>query len=80
MFAVSSCGSNRAGRSSEPASSGAEDPVVKAWMSMDGLMQRAATGRILEVDAHLSRQSVVDNADVLEPLLQHHGSSFQVGT
>ena len=67
-----------AGSSANPANHGAEDPVIKAWMSMEGLMQRCAAGRILEVEAHLSRQSVVDNADVLEPVLQHYGPSSYV--
>lgn len=49
-------------------------PVVNAWMKLDLVVSRAAGGKIAEVGKKMDRQSVADNADVLEPLIQHFGT------
>ena len=53
-------------------------PVVSAWMKLDLLVSRAAGGKIAEVGKTLDRQSVSDNADVLEPLIQHFGTQAEL--
>ena len=73
-------GSDDATLSGAPAGAppGTSDSVIAAWMAMDGLMQRCAGGRILEVDQYLSRQTVVDNAEILEPVFRPYGSSSRL--
>ena len=45
-------------------------PVVKAWLSLPFLCSRAADGRLAHVMKDtIDRQTVADNAEMLEPLI-----------
>lgn len=52
-------------------------PVVKAWLQMPELVSRGATGKIPHInrDGDLTRQTVIDNVDILEPLIREFGTS-----
>ncbi|CAK9107354.1 unnamed protein product [Durusdinium trenchii] len=51
-------------------------PVVKAWLQMPELVSRGATGKIPHInrDGDLTRQTVIDNVDILEPLIREFGT------
>ena len=50
-------------------------PVLLSWLKLDGLVARAATGKIADVSVlPLTRETVADNAEVLEPVLREFGS------
>jgi len=49
-------------------------PVVKAWLSLPFLCSRAADGRLAHVMKDtIDRQTVADNAEMLEPLISEFG-------
>ncbi|CAL1132195.1 unnamed protein product [Cladocopium goreaui] len=48
-------------------------------MKLDLVVSRAAGGKIAEVGKKMDRQSVAENADVLEPLIQHFGTRPGIG-
>lgn len=49
-------------------------PVIAAWMKLDGLASRAAGGKIADISSlPLTRESVADNAEILEPLVREFG-------
>ena len=51
-------------------------PVLTSWSSMDVVMQRMATsGLILHCGKKLTRQTCIDNGDVLAPLINTYGYS-----
>ena len=56
----------------------AQDPVIEGWMALPYVTQRAAAGRLATVGKELNRQSVADNAELLEPLIEHYGSLSEV--
>ena len=60
--------------SSESLANEPQCPVVTAWMQLELVVSRAAGGKIAEVGQKMDRQSVSDNADILEPLIQHFGT------
>ena len=50
-------------------------PVLKAWSEIDAVVARAAAhGKITVTSGKLTRQSCIDNADVLLPLVNATGS------
>lgn len=55
-------------------------PVLTAWSSMDAVMQRMATaGLILYCSTgRLTRQTCIDNGDVLAPLINVYGYSSAI--
>lgn len=48
-------------------------PVVREWAGMEALMGRASTGRLAVAVGKLTRQTCVDNADLLIPLIKEFG-------
>ena len=52
-----------------------ECPVLAAWALMQPVMRRAAEGKLCIIGGAITRQTVADNVEVIEPLLQHLGSS-----
>lgn len=48
-------------------------PIISAWMKLDDLVSRAASGKIAIVGTSMDRQTVSENAEILEPLLLHLG-------
>ena len=64
--------------SSVPAPDGATDecPVIAAWRALDGLVERAGKdSRICFVGAAgISRQCVIDNAEILQPIINTFGA------
>ena len=54
----------------------AQDAVVSSWLEMSGLMERAAKGTICIIPQNgmdNQRQTVIDNADLLEPVIASYG-------
>ena len=50
-------------------------PVLAAWANMPELIASVAkSGRMVDCTAQLTRQTCVDNADILEPLINVVGS------
>ena len=51
-------------------------PVMEAWKALPGLMERAAnSARITFMSPNgISRQCVIDNADIIEPLTNNIGA------
>ena len=67
-----------AGASTEKELPSEEDkkcPVLEAWSALPGLVQRASTqARICHVgSAGVSRQSVIDNVEITEAIVQTFG-------
>ena len=55
------------------------DSVIKSWMGIRGLMERAGRGKMIRIpDSGLDRQAVIDNADLLEPLVASVGALTNV--
>ena len=53
---------------------GQADPVLSSWSDIRGLLERAGKGRIIRVPFNgLDRQAVIDNADILEPVILAYG-------
>lgn len=52
-------------------------PVVSAWAAVEILMQRAANGKLAEARGKLTRQTCIDNRDLLVPLIQEFGALVQ---
>lgn len=51
-------------------------PILKEWMKMDHLVERAGRGKIAEISKlPLTRETVADNADVLAPVIAEYGIS-----
>lgn len=53
-------------------------PVAVAWEQLDYLVKAAQQGSLVvytKKDAPFTRRDVVNNADVLGPLIEHLGSS-----
>ena len=49
-------------------SEGSQCPVIKAWLEMPCLVERAGGGRMAHVHKdELDRQTVIDNAEILDP-------------
>ena len=49
-------------------------PVLKAWLAIPSLCSRAAEGKLAYVmKDNIDRQTVSDNADMLEPLISELG-------
>ena len=49
-------------------------PVIKAWLNLPFLCSRAADGRLAHVlKDTIDRQTVADNAEMLEPLIAEFG-------
>lgn len=49
-------------------------PILKEWMKMDSLVERAGRGKIAEiVKLPLTRETVADNADILAPVIAEYG-------
>ena len=50
------------------------DPVIASWMEIRGLFERAGKGKIIRVPlSGIDRQAVIDNADILEPVISCYG-------
>lgn len=59
----------------------ADCPIIAQWMTLDALVSRAARGKIAEVhQPGLTRETVADNAELLEPILEHMGRLAQKPT
>ena len=67
-----------ASRGSAVTSSGHSDecPVFRAWKALPGVLERISKlGRICYVGSNgVDRQCVIDNADIIEPILREFGS------
>lgn len=49
-------------------------PVLTAWTKLDAVVQRVAgKGVMLDASGKLTRQSCVDNADILKPVIENLG-------
>lgn len=49
-------------------------PVIKEWMGLEALVERAAKGQIaIAQGKKLTRDTVADNHEVLGPLISHYG-------
>ena len=70
-----SSGRSPAGPEPEPTPGDAQcDQVISAWNNIRGLLERAGKGRIIRVPFNgLDRQAVIDNADILEPVILAYG-------
>ena len=50
-------------------------PIMEAWKALPGVMERASTtARICCCTGGISRQSVIDNCDILEPIINALGA------
>ena len=54
-------------------------PVIEAWTSMKELMTRAASGRIVARGEEINRQTVIDNAEILAPVIESFGALSELG-
>ena len=56
------------------AASALDCPVIKEWMGLEALVERATKGQIAVVNGkQLSRDTVADNYELLGPLISHYG-------
>ena len=53
----------------------AKCPVIRAWMDIPILTERAANGKLAEIGKEgLNRESVATNAEMLEPVIKEFGN------
>ena len=72
-----------AGESRGSAGSSADEdvcPIQAAWKDLPGLMERVSKkGRICFVGpGGVNRQCLIDNVDIIEPVLKAHGASIKL--
>ena len=48
-------------------------PVIQEWLNIPVVAQRAAEGRIAEVQKEMDRGDVSENVDLLVPLIKKYG-------
>jgi len=54
---------------------GARCPIIRSWINMPALMNRAAGGKIAEVGKEgIGREAVSTNAEILEPVISEFGT------